>query len=475
MGTETTKAVPIAIGADHGGYSLKESLREYLTQQGYPVVDCGTTGTQPVDYPHYAYLVAKEVADGKARFGIMVDGAGIGSAMVANKVKGVRAALCYDVSTARNAREHNDANVLTLGAGLIGPELARQIVTTFLTHQCTVERHRRRVSLIDALDRGEVPNGTISNKNEETVQEEAVLEISSVDIAQIAERVGELIGAGGAEASVHHNGDHCASDMVCRCGVCVEKAPETIRKFIDFGVERIGYHNGTGCECVPEDIARCIDHTLLKPDATEDDIKKLCAEAREFQFATVCVSPSYVPLAARELAGSPVKVCTVVGFPSGAHMPEIKALEARRAIRDGAEEIDMVINIGALKSGNDELVYRDIRLVCEACEDGSAVSKIIIEAAYLTDEEKVRACQLAKRARADYVKTSTGFGPGGATAQDVALMSEVVGHTGMGVKAAGGIHSYEEAREMILAGATRIGASAGLKILQEAKSVTFSN
>ena len=177
---------------------------------------------------------------------------------------------------------------------------------------------------------------------------------------------------------------------------------------------------------------------------------------------------------AKELAGCPVKVCTVVGFPSGAHVPEIKALETRRAIRDGAEEIDMVINIGALKSNNDDLVYRDILLVCEACEDGGAISKVIIEAALLTDDEKVRACELAKKARANYVKTSTGFGPHGATAEDVALMSSIVSSSGIGVKAAGGIRSYEDAQKMILAGATRIGASAGLKIVQQAKEVTLT-
>jgi deoxyribose-phosphate aldolase len=243
---------------------------------------------------------------------------------------------------------------------------------------------------------------------------------------------------------------------------------------MDFGVERITYHDATGASCVPEDIAHCIDHTLLKPDACEQDIISLCSEAKEYQFASVCVSPSYVALVAKELAGSTVKVCTVVGFPSGAHLPEIKALETRRAIRDGAEEIDMVINIGALKSGNDDLVYRDIRLVCEACEDGGAISKVIIEAALLTDEEKVKACQLSRKARANYVKTSTGFGPHGATAEDVAIMSRAVAGSGIGVKAAGGIRSFEDAQKMIVAGATRIGASASLKIVQQAKEVTLS-
>ena len=244
---------------------------------------------------------------------------------------------------------------------------------------------------------------------------------------------------------------------------------------MDFGVDRLGIEFGTGGECVPEDIAHCIDHTILKPDATHDDIITLCAEAREFQFASVCVSPSYVPLAVRELAGSQVKVCTVVGSPSGAHIPEVKAMETRRAIREGAKEIDMVINIGALKSGDDDLVYRDIRMVVEACNDGSAISKVIIEAALLNEDEKVRACTMAKKARANYVKTSTGFGPGGATAEDVALMSKIVCQSGIGVKAAGGIKSYDDAQKMIEAGATRLGASAGIKILQQAKSVTISN
>ncbi|MCH8067961.1 MAG: deoxyribose-phosphate aldolase [Candidatus Marinimicrobia bacterium] len=469
----STKEISIAIGSDHGGYSLKELLKDHLTQSGYQVTDCGTYSSESVDYPHFAYEVAKKVSDGCVDLGVMIDGAGIGSAMVANKVKGVRAALCYDLSTARNAREHNNANLLTLGAGLVGPELAKEIVDTFLRHECTVERHLQRTEMIDEIECPQFTGFESENEEQSMFKDEVVEGITKEDIERIAERVGELVMF--RESGRNGNGSHCKTDMVCVCGVCVEKKPETIRQFLNFGVDRIGYHNGTGCECVPEDIARCIDHTLLKPDATDDDIIKLCAEAREFQFATVCVSPSFVQIAARELAGSPVKVCTVVGFPSGAHMPEIKAMEARRAIRDGAKEIDMVINIGALKSGNDDLVYRDIRLVCEACEDGGAKSKVIIETAYLTDDEKVRACELAKRAHANYVKTSTGFGPEGATAEDVALMRSTVGHAGIGVKAAGGIKSYEDAQKMISAGATRIGASAGIKILQQAKTLTISN
>ena len=218
----------------------------------------------------------------------------------------------------------------------------------------------------------------------------------------------------------------------------------------------------------PTDIAKIIDHTLLKPEATRDQIVQLCREAREYGFASVCVNPCYVKLAAELLRGSSVKVCSVVGFPLGATLPEVKAYEARRAIEEGATEIDMVINIGALKSGDLELVKRDIASVVDVCHAKGALCKVIIEAALLTDEEKVLACQLARAAGADYVKTSTGFGPGGATVQDVALMRRTVGPE-MGVKAAGGIRSYEAAKSMVEAGATRIGASAGVKIVQEAR------
>jgi len=463
------KNLKISLGADHGGFPLKEILKEHLSKTNYSIDDCGTFNTDSVDYPVFASAVAQNISNSKSDFGIIIDGAGIGSSMVANKFDGVRAALCYDVSSAKNAREHNNANVLTLGAGMVGSELAKQIATTFLTHECNVDRHLRRVQMINDLDKNKFPKNNMENS-----MEEKNMDLSSTDIFQIAKKVGELLNT--HNPSIQPNSaDHCSTDMICQCGICVERQPETIRQFIDYGVERIGFHDATGASCVPEDIGKCIDHTLLKPDATEEDIKKLCAEARDFQFASVCISPSYIPLAAKELAGTNVKVCTVVGFPSGAHMPEIKAMETRRAIRDGATEIDMVIDIGALKSGNDELVYRDIRMVCEACEDGGALSKVIIEAALLTDDEKVRACKLSKRARANFVKTSTGFGPGGATSEDVALMSKVVADAGIGVKAAGGIRSYEDAQKMVSAGATRLGASAGIKIVHESKEITVSN
>lgn len=212
-------------------------------------------------------------------------------------------------------------------------------------------------------------------------------------------------------------------------------------------------------------LASMIDHTLLKPEATPDMIAKLCLEAREYHFASVCVNPANVKLCAGLLHDSDVKVCSVVGFPLGATPPAVKAFETQNAIRNGAQEIDMVINIGALKAGDLELVSQDIQGVVAAAHAAKALVKVIIETALLTDEEKVSACQLAKEVGADFVKTSTGFSKGGATAQDVALMRKAVGPE-MGVKAAGGIHSREEAEQMIAAGANRIGASAGIKIVQ---------
>ena len=215
------------------------------------------------------------------------------------------------------------------------------------------------------------------------------------------------------------------------------------------------------------ELARLIDHTLLKPDASRQHIEDLCREALEFRFATVCVNPAWVTLAADALKGSGVGVCTVVGFPLGATTADVKAYETRRAIADGAGEIDMVINVGALKSADLDAVRHDIEAVTVACREGGALSKVIIEAALLTDEEKVAACALAETAGADFVKTSTGFGPGGATAADVALMRRAVGDR-MGIKAAGGIRDRAAMLELIAAGATRIGTSAGIRIIQEA-------
>jgi deoxyribose-phosphate aldolase len=210
-------------------------------------------------------------------------------------------------------------------------------------------------------------------------------------------------------------------------------------------------------------LAGLIDHTLLRPEATRDEVVRVCREALQYGFASVCVNPYWTGLVARELAGSSVKTCTVIGFPLGATLTEAKVAEAAAALREGAQEIDMVLNIGALRGGEHETVKCDIQAVVETCHRAGAIVKVILETALLNDEQKRAACLIAKEAGADFVKTSTGFGPGGATVEDVALMRAVVGPT-MGVKASGGIRTAEDARKMIAAGATRIGASASVKI-----------
>jgi deoxyribose-phosphate aldolase len=401
----------IAVGADHNGVELKKALLDHLTGLGHATRDCGTQGKEPADYPRTARAVADLVATGVCRFGIVIDGAGIGSAMAANKVRGVRAAACYSEDLARNAREHNDANVLSLGAGMVTVEEARRIVDVFLASECTGERHRRRVGMIEET-KGESPGAGLSAE----------------DMLRITARVRDLLAADDA-------------------------GPESEEPSL-----------------APEQIAALIDHTLLRPEATPADIERLCEEARRHSFYSVCVNPAYVRHVRALLEGSAVRVCCVVGFPLGAQPPEIKALEARRALREGAREIDTVINIGALKSHDDETVWKDIRTVVEACRDGRALCKVILETALLTDDEKVRACRLAMRAGADFVKTSTGFSSGGATVEDVALMSRTVAPKRLGVKASGGIRSLADVRRMVRAGATRIGTSSSVKIIEEAEA-----
>ncbi|MEP7149625.1 MAG: deoxyribose-phosphate aldolase [Acidobacteriota bacterium] len=222
------------------------------------------------------------------------------------------------------------------------------------------------------------------------------------------------------------------------------------------------------------DWASLIDHTLLKPEASESDIRRLCDEAAKFGFASVCVNPSWVKRSAEFLRGTGVPVCTVIGFPLGATLPDVKAYEARRSIFNGAKEVDMVINIGLLKSGDDCAVEDDIRAVADAAHENRVLCKVIIETALLTDEEKVRACLAAKNAGADFVKTSTGFSKGGATVDDIALMRRTVG-SALGVKASGGVKGIDDARAMFEAGATRIGASVGVKIAQEASGIIPSS
>ena len=278
----------------------------------------------------------------------------------------------------------------------------------------------------------------------------------------------EILGYLGAEKCA----DLCGleiDELVCPgCNQwCAEKCSRKTRKVVEAGAARIS----AGAEVGPieADIARLIDHTLLKPDATRDEIRKVCLEALKYGFASVCVNPWNVSQAAELLRGSEVRVCTVVGFPLGATLPQVKMFETEEAIKLGAQEIDMVINIGALKSLQDDAVEADIRGVALASHRGGAICKVILETALLTTEEKVRGSLAAKNAGADFVKTSTGFGPGGATAEDVRLMRAVVGGE-LGVKASGGVRSLEDVQKMVEAGATRIGASASVKILEQARA-----
>ncbi len=252
--------------------------------------------------------------------------------------------------------------------------------------------------------------------------------------------------------------------VVCvGCGECVTRRPEAVAALIDAGAARVA--STIGAAPRRAGVASLLDHTLLKPDATYDDIIKLCDEAVKHGFAAVCVQPCHVRLVAERLdrAGSRVKACSVAGFPHGANRSDVKAFEARKAVADGAREVDMVINVGALKSGDYRYVENDIRGVVEACGRG-VITKVILETGFLNEEAIIKACALAKAAGANYVKTSTGFGPRGASVDDIRLMRQVVGEE-MGVKAAGGIRTAEDVKKMVEAGATRIGTSASIKII----------
>src|SRR5256714_12304106 len=279
------------------------------------------------------------------------------------------------------------------------------------------------------------------------------------DLERLVEQITDVIVA-------RVNGDADGQAAMCGCtSECFNRCPERMHRVVDAGAARIGLVLGEAGSA--RDWASLIDHTLLKPEATDEDIRKLCEEAARYHFASVCINPTWVRAAACNLRGSGVPVCTVIGFPLGATLSDVKAYEARRAILDGAREVDMVINIGALKSGDDCLVEQDIRAVVEVAHEYNVTCKVIIETALLTDDEKVRACQAAKNAGADFVKTSTGFSKGGATVADIALMRRTVGSE-LGVKASGGVKNIDDARAMVEAGATRIGASVGVKIAQEA-------
>src|ERR1017187_2560209 len=380
----------IALGADHGGFRLKETLKPLLASMRLDIRDVGVFDEKPADYPDIAQKVAELVARGEARRGVIIDGAGIGSSIAANKVSGIRAALCYDRASARNSREHNDANVLT-------PSQAEEVLRTWLETPFAGGRHTARVE----------------------------------KIARIEQQY--------------------------------SRAPQPLPDGVPSGPGSVAAEPRASASGV----AALIDHTMLRPEATRADIVKLCGEARQYGFATVCINPYWVPLAASELAGTAAKVCTVAGFPLGATSTEAKVAEAAAALRAGACEIDMVINVGALRSGDFDTVKLDIQAVARVCHDAGAIVKVILETALLDDAQKTTACGLAQAAGADFVKTSTGFGPAGATVQDIVLMRHAVGPR-MGVKAAGGIRTLDDFRAMVAAGANRVGASASVKIVEAA-------
>jgi deoxyribose-phosphate aldolase len=282
-------------------------------------------------------------------------------------------------------------------------------------------------------------------------------------VAQIGE---EILARVGGSAPAPQKGEGLnLPDQVCPGCVqrCVQTCARNAKEIIAAGADRVSASERL--TRIDPSIASLIDHTILKPDATRADVIKVCREARQYSFASVCVNPYWVPLVRAELAGSPVKVCTVVGFPLGATSTESKVAETAGALRAGAQEIDMVINVGALRSGDHEAVKIDIQEVVKVAHTAGAIVKVILETALLDDNQKAVACTLCKLAGADFVKTSTGFSSAGATAHDVALMREVVGPE-MGVKASGGIRTLSDLKTMTAAGATRIGASASVKIVE---------
>ncbi len=282
-------------------------------------------------------------------------------------------------------------------------------------------------------------------------------------VAEIGEEI--LARVGRTEPAAKKGEGLNLPDQVCPGCVqrCAQTCARNTKEIIAAGADRVSASERL--TKIDPGIAALIDHTILKPEATRDDVVKICREARQYGFASVCVNPYWVPLVRAELSGSAVKVCTVVGFPLGATSTEAKVAETAAAVRAGAEEIDMVINIGALRSGDQDAVRQDIRQVVDTSHRSGAIVKVILETALLDDPQKATACTLAKQAGADFVKTSTGFSTSGATAHDVALMRGVVG-PGMGIKAAGGIRTLSDLRAMTAAGATRIGASASIKIVE---------
>ena len=291
--------------------------------------------------------------------------------------------------------------------------------------------------------------------------------MDAAELDQLVAQIGEeILARTGRIAALPARGEGLnIPDLVCPG--CTQRCPQTCerkaREILKAGASRLSASETlTG---IDPSIAGLIDHTLLKPEATRDDIVKVCKEARRYNFASVCINPYWVPLVAAQLAGSPVKVCTVIGFPLGATSTEAKVAETEAALRVGAQEIDMVQNVGALRSGDHDAVKADIAAVVEITHAAGAIVKVILETALLDDNQIVMASMLAKMAKADFVKTSTGFGPSGANAHDVELMRMTVGPD-MGVKASGGIRTLEDVKKMAAAGATRIGASASVRIVE---------
>jgi deoxyribose-phosphate aldolase len=291
--------------------------------------------------------------------------------------------------------------------------------------------------------------------------------LDAAELDQLVAQIGEeILARTGRIAALPPQGEGLnIPDLVCPG--CTQRCPQTCehkaKEIVKAGASRLSASDTL--TAIDPSIAGLIDHTLLRPEATRDDILKVCSEARKYSFASVCINPYWVPLVAAQLAGSPVKVCTVIGFPLGATSTEAKVAETEAALRVGAQEIDMVQNVGALRSGDHDAVRSDIAAVVEVSHRAGAIVKVILETALLEDHQKIMACMLAKMAKADFVKTSTGFGPSGANAHDVELMRMTVGPE-MGVKASGGIRTLDDLKKMAAAGATRIGASASVKIVE---------
>jgi len=289
-------------------------------------------------------------------------------------------------------------------------------------------------------------------------QKELIEKITS----EVMSKLQDKLLSSGAPASV----TVCTEDSCTNCQLCVTINPIGVKNILNSGADRVSAT--VGVVNVPADLASYIDHTLLKPEAVKSQFEQLCEEAAKYGFYSVCVNSYWADFCSRRLRGSDVKVCCVVGFPLGASDSRTKGFETRNAFENGASEIDMVINIGALKSGDLNEVEEDIRHVIRACRS-TTVTKVILETCLLTDDEKVLACEISKKAGADFVKTSTGFSKAGATVQDIALMRRVIGPE-MGVKAAGGVRTFDDAKLMIESGATRIGASASIKIVTQSTS-----